>query len=130
MIKKIVFEDKLIALLIDHSDIEDGTHPITNVRWPLQMLMMKRNTGHVFAKHTHILVSRTTAYLQEAIVVMKGLLRVTVCDRDGIDVGVYNISAGQCILLVDGGCKIEIMEDTEFFEFKNGPYLEDDKVLL
>lgn len=129
MITEIKLEDKLIALLVDNRDIEDGTHPLTNSAWSLQMLMMKRKVGHVFAKHTHAVIDRSTSSLQEAVIVTKGKLSVTVCDRSGENVGVYEVSSGQCLFLVDGGYKIEVLEDTTFYEFKNGPHSED-KVLL
>ena len=129
MITEIKHLDKLIALLVDNADIEEGTHPITNSAWPLQTLMMRRGPGHIFAKHTHTVMDRTIATLQKAIVVTKGKLRVTVCTRQGEDIGVHDVSAGQCIYLVDGGYKIEVLEDVRFYEFKNGPH-EDDKILL
>lgn len=129
MIQEIASEGKLIALLIDNGDIGNGTHPITNESWPLQMLMMKRSSGHIFAKHTHTVIDRTTTSLQEAVVVTKGLLRITVCKRDGTEIGVWDVSAGQCLFLVDGGYTLETVGETAFYEFKNGPYAED-KVLL
>lgn len=129
MIKEIKQGEKVIALLIDNSQIEDGTHPITPSEWPLQALMMKRSAGHVFAKHFHTNIERTTNTLQETVVVTKGILSITVCDRAGSDVGVFEVSAGQCLFLVDGGYKIEVVQDAAFYEFKNGPHF-DDKILL
>lgn len=129
MINKITSGEKLVALLVGTSDIEDGTHPITDSAYALQMLMMRRPKGHVFAKHTHAVLERHTNLLQEAIVVLKGTVKVIVCLRDGTDIGAYEVSAGQCLMLVDGGYTIEVLDDAVFFEFKNGPHL-DDKVLL
>lgn len=129
MIKEIKADDELIALLIDNADIEEGTRPITESAWSLQMLMMKRPKGHVFAKHTHALMDRSTRLLQEAIVVTTGKILVTVCDREGTDISDHEVSSGQCLFLVNGGYKIEVVEDATFYEFKNGPH-EDDKVLL
>jgi anti-sigma factor ChrR (cupin superfamily) len=129
MIKQIKLNDKLIAMLVDNRDIEDGTHPVTDPSGSLQMLMMKRKKGHVFLKHTHKLLERTSNILQEVVVVTEGELIVTVCTRDGVDVGKYSVIRGQCLFLVDGGYKIEVKEDAAFFEFKNGPHF-DDKVLL
>ncbi len=129
MITEIKLKDKLIALLVDNASIEDGTHPITKSAWSLQLLMMRRKKGHVFAKHTHEASERTVQDLQEAIVVNEGKLLITVCERTGEDVGAYEVKAGQCLFLVDGGYKIEVVEDAAFYEFKNGPH-EDDKILL
>jgi len=130
MITEIKSKDKIIALLVDNRDIADGTHPVTDSSWSLQLLMMKRQAGHVFAKHTHKAMDRSATDLQEAIVVTSGKLLITVCDRSGADVGAYEVSLGQCLFLADGGYKIEVLEDgSSFFEFKNGPHA-DDKILL
>jgi hypothetical protein len=129
MIKEIKLKNKLLALLIGVSDVNEGTHPITDSKYALQLLMMKRKTGHVFAKHTHKIIPRTVPTMQEAIVITKGKLLVTVCDRDGTYVGKYEVSAGQCLFVVEGGFGIDVLEDVCFYEFKNGPH-EDDKVLL
>lgn len=129
MITEIKFKDKLIALLVDNRDIEDGTHPITDSKWSLQLLMMKRKAGHIFAKHTHRAINRSVPDLQEAIVVTSGKLLITVCDRNGKDIGDYEVSSSQCLFLVDGGYKVKVSEDAAFYEFKNGPHFED-KILL
>ncbi|MEK7621572.1 MAG: hypothetical protein AAB415_00110 [Patescibacteria group bacterium] len=131
MIIEIKLKAKVIGLHIDNADIEDGTHPVTPSDWPLQLLMMKRKEGHIFAKHTHKIMDRQIPMLQEAIVVNKGKLLITVCDRNGIDIGGYEVSAGQCLFLVDGGYKVEVIEDAAFYEFKNGPHSKvSDKVFL
>ncbi len=129
MISRIEHEGELIALHVGIADIEDGTHPITPSEWPLQALMMKRPKGHVFAKHTHEILPRTTATLQETIVVTSGKVLVTVCTREGKDIGGHEISSGQMLFLVNGGYTIEVVEDATFFEFKNGPHLDDKKPL-
>jgi hypothetical protein len=129
MITKIFSKEILVALLVDAADINEGTHPITDSAWSLQMLMMKRKPGHVFQKHTHSLINRETKDLQEAVVVTQGKLLITVCDRNGNDVGAYEVSAGQSLFLVNGGYKLEVLEDVLFYEFKNGPH-EEDKIPL
>ena len=75
------------------------------------------------------MIDRDTSSLQEVVIVTKGALDVTVCTRAGVDVGVTRVAAGECLFLVDGGYKLEVAQDVEFYEFKNGPHVED-KVLL
>lgn len=130
MIKEIKLKNKLIALLVDNSNLkEDGTFPVTDSSFPLQMIMMKRANGHVFAKHTHERLERKINFLQEVIIVNKGKLLINVCSREGESIGSYEVSSGQCLFLIDGGYEIEVLEDALFYEFKNGPYIED-KILL
>ncbi len=129
MVQEIKKDNHLYALIIDHEGVEDGTHPLTNPAWGLQALMMKREAGHEFDKHTHEILERSSRVLQEVVVVTKGALKMTLCDRDGNDIGEYNVSVGQAFFVVDGGVGIEVLDDAEFFEFKNGPHT-DDKILL
>ena len=129
MIQKILYKDTLIALHVGNADIEEGTHPISDSAWPLQALMMSRSKGHVFSKHTHAVIDRETQSLQEVIVITHGKLLVTVCTREGETVGDYEVAAGEFLFLVDAGYEITVLEDARFYEFKNGPHL-DDKVLL
>lgn len=129
MIRQISYNGALVALWISSSDIPEGTHPITDSSWPLQALMMSRKRGHVFAKHTHAKNQRSTGLLSETIVVTKGKVLVTVTTREGVEVEKCEVSSGECLLLVNGGYMIEVLDDAAFYEFKNGPHL-DDKVLL
>ena len=129
MIEEVKSDGKLVALIVGTADIECGTHPVTDPRFSLQLLMMKRKAGHMFDKHTHEIMDRSTSILQEAIVVTKGALRITICSREGKDISVHDISSGKCLFLADGGYGIEVLEDAEFFEFKNGPHTEDKIVL-
>lgn len=125
MIERILKEDELIALRFDNRKSEPGTHPLTDPLWSLQALMMRRPAGHVFSKHTHATMDRSTMTLQEAIVVTEGEVRIEVCTRSGETVGTYNVTAGQCLYLVNGGYEITVTKDAAFYEFKNGPYFED-----
>jgi hypothetical protein len=129
MIKEIRLKDRLLGLHIGLADKEDGTHPVTDSKYALQLLMMKRKAGHIFAKHTHKIIPRTVPTMQESIVVTKGKLLATVCDRDGGEAGSYEIVAGECLFILEGGFGLKVLDDVEFFEFKNGPH-EDDKILL
>lgn len=129
MITEIKSKDKVIAFLIDSADSEEGTHPVTDPKESLQLIVLKRGAHHIFAKHTHKIMDRVAKTLQEAIVVTKGKVLVTVCTRDGEDIGAYEVSSGQCLYLLEGGYKIQVLEDAAFYEFKNGPHT-DDKILL
>ena len=129
MIKEFRSGKNVIALLIDASDAEDETRPLTHPSWPLQALMIKRLKGHVFAKHAHKDIPRASTSLQEAIVVQKGKLAITICERNGTDVADVEVRAGQVLFLVNGGYRVEVVEDVLFYEFKNGPHV-DDKVML
>ncbi len=120
----------LFALLLDLSDISEGTLPTTDPSWSLQILMMKRRRGHVVGKHMHKKILKTTKQPQEALVVVKGALEARMFDRKGQLVGKTNVGAGQCLLILDGAHEIEMKKDTLAYAFKDGPHIKEDKILL
>ena len=61
--------------------------------------------------------------------VRKGKLKV---DLYGPDKKLFKkifLNPGQVLIVMNGGIGIHVMQDAEFFEFKNGPFKED-KVLI
>jgi hypothetical protein len=129
MTREIVSDGTVFALIADVSDVPEGIHPLTDPAWPLQVLMRKHGKGHRVAKHAHKALSRTATQLNEGLVVIAGTLRVRIFDAAGKDIGVYDISPGQCLLMLTGGHEVEVIEDAIVYEFKNGPY-HDDKIPL
>jgi len=129
MVTKIKSGNKIFALLIDLSSIKEGTFPVTNPSWPLQLLLMKRKRGHVVVKHMHKKIRKVTQQPQEAIVVMKGVVEASIFDRKGKIIAKKNISSGQCLFIVDGGHEIKIIKNALIYAFKDGPYV-DDKIPL
>lgn len=125
---KILKDNKLIAIVFDKFE-GDGTVPQTDPSYPLQLLMMRHEKGKIFDAHTHEPKERATTFLQEAIVVTKGKLKIDILTRQSEFVSTVTLSPGQCVFMVDGGYKVEVLEDVEFYEFKNGPFLEDKMML-
>ena len=125
MMSELKVGERLVALLLDLSDLDSGVSAISDTEWPLQVMMMKRKEGYIVEKHAHKNMERTTHARQKAIVVIKGEMSVVVCDEEGTDGEECMVSAGQCLYLVDGGYRIEMKKDCAFYEFKNGPHLED-----
>ena len=125
MIKKILSKGKTFAILLDVKDIAEGAHSITHSKGALQMLMMKRKAGHVVKKHMHKRISKSTTQPQEGIVVVKGAVRAIIYDRKGKKVGACSVTAGQCLLILDGAHKVEMTKSSLIYEFKTGPYVED-----
>jgi hypothetical protein len=129
MVTKIKSGNKIFALVLDLSSIKEGTFPVTDPSWPLQLLLMKRKQGHVVVKHVHKKIRKVTRQPQEAIVVMKGAIEASIFDRKGKIITKKNVSSGQCLLIVDGAHEIKITKNALIYAFKDGPYV-DDKVFL
>lgn len=129
MITKIKSGKKIFALVFDLASMKEGTFPVTDSSWPLQLLLMKRKQGHVVAKHLHKKIRKVTKQPQEAIVVMKGAIEASIFDRKGKFIAKKNISSGKCLLVVDGAHEIKITKNALMYAFKDGPYV-DDKIFL
>ena len=127
--KQVLAGTTLIALVVDATTHDDGVLTMSDIAWPLQAVLMARKSGYVVAKHTHKPLNRETQRVGKAVVVMSGRLRVTFCDYFGEVIEIHEIGSNSCVLLVEGGYTIEVLDDARFFEFKNGPF-QDDKVLL
>ena len=129
MTQEISSEGVLLALIADASGIAEGIYPLTDTALPLQSLMRKHKKGHLVPMHSHKRISKTTEQLNEGLVVISGTLSVTISNNENKNVGVYAVSAGQCLLMLDGWHSVEVAEDAVFYEFKNGPYIEDKVVM-
>ncbi len=125
--KMITKNDKIVAMVFGET-WEDGTRPLTDGIYPLQIIALKHPKGKVLLAHTHRPTERKTNRLMEALFVTKGLARVTVY-HEGASIETIDLSAGQGIMMIDGGLGVEILEDAEMFEFKNGPFIEDKELL-
>lgn len=129
MITEIKSGNKIFALLIDLSSLQEGTFPVTNPSWAIQLLLMKRKRGHIVRKHMHKKIRKSSVQPMEALVVVQGAVEVRIFDRKGTFIAKKNLTSGQCLLIVDGAHELEVKKDSLMYAFKDGPYKED-KVLL
>lgn len=125
--KKIFYKETLIAILV--KKIEKGIVSLTDPNQPLQLVTHNRTKGEYTKAHSHTPKERAVRNLQECLVVLKGKIKVDLyTPENSLFKSVY-VSPGEAIVFVSGGHGIHILKDTEFFEVKNGPYL-DDKILI
>lgn len=118
---------KIIAYVFD-GQFDEGTHGVTDPSLPLQIISLKYPEGRVWPLHIHTPKERKTNYLLEALIVLKGALKVTLYyDQECIEE--MTIGSGMGIMTLDGALQMEALEDVVMMEFKNGPFLED-KVIL
>ncbi len=129
MVTKIKSGNKIFALVISLSSIKEGTFPVTDPSWPLQLLLMKRKQGHVVTKHTHKKIRKISQQPQEALVVIKGSVEASIFDEKGVFIAKKHVSAGQCVFFIDGGHEVEMTKNALIYAFKDGPHM-DDKIFL
>ena len=90
---------------------------------------MKHPAGKRIDAHTHNVVHRDVSYTKEVLVIRKGKLRVDFYEDNQAYIESHIIEEGDIILLAYGGHGFEVIEDCDFIEVKQGPYLgEKDKV--
>ena len=120
---------KIFARIFDLSGIKEGSFPVTNPSWPIQLLLMNRKKGHVVAKHMHKKLRKISRQPQEALVVIKGSAQASIFDRKGKFLAKKKVSAGQCLLIVDGAHEVKFTQNSLAYAFKDGPH-KDDKIQL
>ena len=62
-------------------------------------------------------------HTQEVLFIRRGKCRIDLYDTAGNHLDARELEAGDIILLAHGGHGIEVLEDIEFIEIKQGPYL-------
>ncbi|OGG38369.1 hypothetical protein A3D55_00370 [Candidatus Jorgensenbacteria bacterium RIFCSPHIGHO2_02_FULL_45_20] len=118
---------EVVAVVFDGM-FEEGTKPLTDEKWALQIVSLKHPKGKKLVSHTHKPTQRTTEYLMEFLLIMSGVVNVYV--YHGLEmIEKIQLTSRKGILMVKGGIGIEIIEDAEMMEFKNGPFIED-KVII
>lgn len=123
MVKKIVFDNELIAIIVTSDYQKDGISFFTPDDFSQQLAFMKHLKGHIIQPHIHNICERHVNYTQEVLVIKKGKLRVDFYDKNKIYKESYILQEGDVILLASGGHGFEVLEDIEMFEIKQGPYV-------
>ena len=95
----------------------------------LQLLTLKHPRGTYLKAHLHSPRKRVPQRLQEGWIVRKGKVRLDLYGPDKRFFKYIFLKKGQAFILITGGIAIHVLDDTEIFEVKNGPFIED-KVLI
>ena len=129
MIQKIIYNSKLLAIIISKRFSKPGIHFFTEEDLSQQLAYMKHPTGKIIQAHIHNSVSRKVNDISEVLFIKNGRLRVDFYSDKQKYLESRILEAGDVILLLQGGHGFEVLEDLEMFEVKQGPYYEDlDKI--
>ena len=126
MIKKIISDNDLLAIIISHKFNESGISFFTPDYLSQQLAYMQHPKGKLIDPHVHNVVKREVHYTQEVLVLRKGKLRVDFYDEKQKYLESHILIEGDVILLASGGHGFEVIEDVEMFEIKQGPYAGDE----
>ena len=83
--------------------------------------ILKKNS--IIDSHIHIKNKRTITSTQEIWLVLKGRLLIKIYDIDKKEIKSLILNKGDMYILFRGGHSFKVLVDnTEFYEIKNGPY--------
>lgn len=123
--------NELIATVIFFKDLKNGRNFITDDDQEFQAgtFVYEKNTK--VNRHVHKKNERKTYFTSEAIVVFSGQLRIEIYDDERNILNEIILGDKDTIIFHKGGHLIEILKDSTFIEFKQGPYNQiDDKEIF
>lgn len=129
MIENIYQGDLLLAIIVRSNFKKDGIEFFTDNHSSQQLGYMNRQANYYITPHRHNLVIREVKLTQEVLIIKSGKVRVDFFDNTQNYLQSSILNSGDVILLADGGHGFKMLEDSEIFEVKQGPYCgEEDKV--
>lgn len=129
MVEKIRHRDRLISVIIRAEHQPDGIEFHTPDDYSQQLACMRRPAGYVIAPHVHNEVPRNVVFTKETLFVRKGRARLDFYDDDRTYLRSTVLRTGDVVLLAFGGHGLEMLEETDIVEVKQGPYVgHEDKV--
>lgn len=129
MIKRVFHNGICLAMIITADHRTDGWEFLTDGENSMQIAAMGHSAGHLIAPHRHPKTDRHIHDTREILIVRSGAMRVDFYDADDVFVVSETLRGGDIIFLNEGGHGFEILEDCQFVEVKQGPYLkEGDKI--
>ena len=90
--------------------------------FPPQIGAISKTKGEKIQAHLHNEPIRTVRTTQEFLYLEKGKVKVSIYNNQGKTIAKRILKQGDKILSASGGHGFEILEDTVFFEVKQGPY--------
>ena len=125
MIENILHNGQLLAIIIRSTHNEPGITFFTPENFSQQLAFMKHPPGMGISPHVHNPVQREVIATQEVLFMRKGKIRIDIYDGQRNYLESRILGDGDVILLAAGGHGIEVLEDAEIVEVKQGPYTGD-----
>lgn len=116
--------DILLAIVIRNDEkAPEGTTFLTDSSNEFQVGFSSYKKKHVIKSHIHQKTEKIIKRTQEAIFIKKGSVMVEVLDDKGKKVSDVIMKKGDIIIFISGGHGFKILDDSEIFEIKQGPYM-------
>lgn len=128
---KIKNKKKILALLIKKKFKTKGIKFFTPENYSQQLGYMNRPKGYEVKPHLHKSIRREVFNTREVLFIKKGKIKADFFDNKKKFVCSKILKTGDILLLVDGGHGFKMLERSEIFEVKQGPYKKDlDKIIF
>jgi hypothetical protein len=129
MFEKIVHDEVLLGIIIRNDFYDNGMTFFTPEDLSLQLAYMNHSAGVTIQPHIHNQIKREIFSTKEVIIIKRGKIRIDFYLDKEQYIESKILETGDIAFLSEGGHGITILEDTQFFEVKQGPYAgENDKV--
>lgn len=113
---------EILAIIIRNEYFTEGIKFFTPDNFSQQLAYMHHKRGKIIRPHIHNVLVREIRYTQEILFIKRGKLKVDIFRNDKTCLSSHFLKEGDIIMLASGGHGIEVLEDIEMFEVKQGPY--------
>ena len=122
MIEQITHNNQILAIIIKNNYTNSGITFFTPDDFSQQLAYMNHPQGKIIQPHVHNIVKREVLYTKEVLFIKKGKIKTDFYTDEQEYICSRVLKSGDVLLLAAGGHGFEILEDTEMFEVKQGPY--------
>ena len=113
----------LLGMIIRSSEGQKGVNFLTPDEFQQQIGILKLPKDYRFQPHIHNEIKREIFFTYETLVIRKGKLRVDFYDTEKKYLFSDIVSSGDILLLAEGGHGFKVLEEIDFVEVKQGPFL-------
>lgn len=125
-VDRVIHDGKELAIIIPSGYHAEGIQFFTSPEYSQQLAYMNRPAGHAIDAHVHNEVKRSVSFTLEALFVKSGKVRLDLYGEDRAFAASRILHGGDIVLLAAGGHGIQMLEDSEIVEVKQGPYAGDE----
>ena len=122
MVEHVVHDSQCLACIIRARLAPSETQFVTPNDWGQQVGFIVYKAGSEIARHRHRPLERRIVGTSEVLVVRRGCCEVDLFTQAGALVCTRRLQVGDVIVIVSGGHRYRMIEDTVLLEVKQGPY--------
>ncbi len=117
-------DNNLLAIIIKQGAIQDGKNFYTENESEFQVASFSLKNQTQIERHYHPQQNRVVSGTTEVLIVIEGKMEFEIYDKNMDLIAKEIIQSGDAIALFSGGHGIRMLENTKFYEVKQGPYIE------